>query len=158
MRIWEARSQPSLGEEEEEVMSPERLARCLEIAQILQSGRTFTVAEFIKVAGVSRRTIFRDLHTLSQAGLVHRYDPGKRKYFVSKAACLPSVESRRRAATGQILVTGVLAKMGELPENWVSLAATRRRSQGEPIPGQDDPQRIQQPGLHVLASPATRRE
>ena len=103
------------------------LERCVKLALILQTKRQVTGDELVAATGASRRTIFRDLRVLAQAGLRHRYDRSQRTYHVSEDATLPSVELSRGAATGQILATSVLASLGILQEDQAVDAATTLR-------------------------------
>jgi predicted DNA-binding transcriptional regulator YafY len=52
-----------------------RLSRCLRLLVRIQSGLGCAVDDLAANLGVSRRTIFRDLEAIEQAGITLRYDP-----------------------------------------------------------------------------------
>jgi len=68
-----------------------RLERLLKLTQALQAGASSTVEELARAAGVSRRTVFRDLQLLEKAGIPYRYDRDAKRYSAEKTALLPPV-------------------------------------------------------------------
>ena len=68
----------------------ERLTRCLHLSHILQSPIGHHIGQLASELRVSRRTIFRDLCLLRDAGISLSYDPQKRGYTLApQAKCLP---------------------------------------------------------------------
>ena len=72
-------------------MRTERVERLLKLIQALQTGRSFLVDELASLVGVSRRTVFRDLRLLEQAGMPYHYDRGSRRYSIEQTSVLPPV-------------------------------------------------------------------
>ncbi len=72
-------------------MRTKRLERLLKLLQSLQSKDWSTVEDLAIAAGVSRRTVFRDLEVLASAGIPFRYDHVTRRYAAEKTSLLPPV-------------------------------------------------------------------
>jgi proteasome accessory factor B len=68
-----------------------RIERLLKLIQALESGRSKTVDDLAAFAGVSRRTVFRDLKLLSGAGLRYAYERETRRYSADRETLLPPV-------------------------------------------------------------------
>lgn len=61
-----------------------RLARLLNLLEILSTGPHRDSAEISHILGVSRRTVFRDLRVLRDAGLRFSYDHHTGKYWIER--------------------------------------------------------------------------
>jgi predicted DNA-binding transcriptional regulator YafY len=59
-----------------------RLRRTLKLLKLLQTGRVCKAVELAEVCGVSRRTVFRDIAVLQEAGIGVMYDETRRGYFI----------------------------------------------------------------------------
>ncbi len=70
-------------------MKPPRLQRVLRLVHLLQSGKGYNTAALARACGVSRRTIFRDLELLRQAGFQVVYDEAEGCYRLPSARLLP---------------------------------------------------------------------
>src|SRR4051812_26588449 len=55
-------------------------SRVVSIIGLLQSGRTLNSRQIAEECGVTRRTVFRDLIALQEAGIHPTYDPQKQTY------------------------------------------------------------------------------
>jgi len=66
-----------------------KIRRLLDVLERLQSGRIHATSELAALCGVSRRTIFRDLKTLQDAGIPVLYDSSQQGYWVSAQSLLP---------------------------------------------------------------------
>ncbi len=64
----------------------------LQLLQLLQAGKRYNVESLAQECQVSRRTIFRDLELLRQAGIPIRYDPERQRYEVPEAPLVPPKE------------------------------------------------------------------
>jgi len=82
-----------------------RVDRLLRLILALQSGRPTTVDELAEIIGVSRRTIFRDLETLSEAGLPFEYDRTTHRYSTERLALLPPVNLTHAEALSILMAT-----------------------------------------------------
>jgi len=73
-------------------MKRARLCRLLQLLQLLQAGKRYDVEGLAQECGVSRRTIFRDLELLRQAGIPIRYDPERERYEAPQTPLVPPEE------------------------------------------------------------------
>ena len=73
------------------MVGTKKVERLLRPIQTLQAARSLSVAELAALAGVSRRTVFRDLELLGRAGLQYSYDKVARRYSPEKTKLLPPV-------------------------------------------------------------------
>lgn len=69
-----------------------KIRRLLQLLERLQSGRTHSAADLADLCGVSRRTIFRDLKQLQDAGVRLLYDASRQGYWIPGQAYLPPTE------------------------------------------------------------------
>jgi predicted DNA-binding transcriptional regulator YafY len=76
-------------------MTSRRIARCLRLLYLLQSGRARNTAELAQEMGVSRRTIFRDLRTFEEDGIPVEYDPSKGVHALRHDFQLPVLDLSR---------------------------------------------------------------
>ena len=70
-------------------MKDKRITRLVKLLQMLQGGRGQNSAGLAKACGVGRRTIFRDLETLREAGIPLEYDADAQRYSIQKGAFGP---------------------------------------------------------------------
>lgn len=80
-----------------------RVERLLRVIRILQAGRPRSVDELADMAGVSRRTAFRDLRLLQRAGMPYRYDRRTRRFWTEHGTVLPSLTLSPAEALGLLL-------------------------------------------------------
>jgi len=66
-----------------------RIYRILRLITMLQSGRSYTVAELARELEVSRRTVFRDLNMLEMAHIPYYYDRQHTTYRINNYFFLP---------------------------------------------------------------------
>lgn len=66
-------------------METRRLGRILRILAALQSGRAYSANALAELVGIARRTIFRDLKDLANAGVHVEYDRATKRYFIDGA-------------------------------------------------------------------------
>lgn len=72
--------------------SGDRLHRLLEIIRLLQSGRSYNSAELAEACQVSRRTVFRDISTLSEFGILVERSEDNSGYRLGPETLLPTSE------------------------------------------------------------------
>ncbi len=70
-------------------MNISRITRLLKLLQALQSGRSQNAEGLAKACDVSRRTIFRDLETLKEAGVSLQFDSELQRYMIPSSFFLP---------------------------------------------------------------------
>ena len=81
-------------------MAVERIRRLLRLAYTVQSGRVSGVDELATLAGVSRRTVFRDLEVLAASGIACTFDR-REGYYTTESTTLippPSISEAEGAA------------------------------------------------------------
>jgi proteasome accessory factor B len=71
-------------------MGVSRVHRLIRLVTVLQSGGGRSVAELVEELGISRRTVFRDLDMLQQAGIPCYYEPA-RGYRIRESFFLPPI-------------------------------------------------------------------
>jgi predicted DNA-binding transcriptional regulator YafY len=76
----------------------------LRLITLLQSGKAKSVAELVAELEVSRRTLFRDLNTLEQAGIPYYNDP-ELGYRISEKFFLPPVNLTVTETLGLLLLS-----------------------------------------------------
>ena len=81
----------------------------------LQSGRPFSVDELVANIGVSRRTFFRDLKVLQEAGVPYRFDNQTKSYSIDPEFFLPSVDLNMQEALALLMLVHEGAKHLPLP-------------------------------------------
>jgi predicted DNA-binding transcriptional regulator YafY len=69
-----------------------KIRRLLSLLERLQSGRTHSAPQLAALCGVSRRTVFRDLSTLQQAGIRVLYDAARQGYWIPAQSYLPPAD------------------------------------------------------------------
>jgi len=69
-----------------------KIRRLLNLLERLQSGRTYTTSELTALCHVSRRTVFRDLKDLQDAGVEVLYDTTTQGYWLPVQTALPPTQ------------------------------------------------------------------
>lgn len=72
-------------------MNTHRVQRVLNLLTLLLSGRAFTVDRLAEQLDVTRRTVFRDLSVLKQAGVPFEYDRSAKRYKLRRDCFLPPI-------------------------------------------------------------------
>lgn len=72
--------------------SGDRLHRLLEIIHLLQSGRTYNSAQLAEACHVSRRTVFRDIKTLAEFGILIERSDDDSGYRLGPETVFPTSE------------------------------------------------------------------
>lgn len=69
-----------------------RIHRLLKIITLIQGSQGWTATRLALECGVSERSIFRDLKTISQAGIPYFFDEAQKSYSIRKDFFLPPVQ------------------------------------------------------------------
>ncbi|MBX7167400.1 MAG: WYL domain-containing protein [Pirellulales bacterium] len=85
-------------------MNLERVTRLLRLVHLLQGGRGHNTASLALECGVSRRTIFRDLDVLRQAGVPLVFDDRSQHYRIPEPFLLPATSFSPQEALALILL------------------------------------------------------
>jgi proteasome accessory factor B len=92
-----------------------RLHRVLKLLTLLQTGHPYNAGQLAEVCGVSRRTIYRDLGTMEQAGIPVYFDRDSGRYQVHEAALMRPVNLQLDEALAVVLLASELGRKGGLP-------------------------------------------
>lgn len=95
-------------------MGQSRIHRLLRLITSLQSGTTKSAAELAQTMGVSRRTLFRDLATLRDAGVPYYHESAK-GYRIDPSFFLPPVNLKVTEALGLLLLGKAAANHRDQP-------------------------------------------
>ena len=85
-------------------MGTRRIHRIVKILTGLQSARHYAVEDLAKLFGTSRRTVFRDLRDLQEAGIPCYYDPKTKSYAIDGKFFLPALDLNARETLGLLLL------------------------------------------------------
>jgi len=85
-------------------MSTSRIHRIIKILTGLQSARHYAVEDLAKLFRTSRRTVFRDLRDLQEAGIPCYYDPKTKSYTIDGKFFLPVLDLNARETLGLLLL------------------------------------------------------
>jgi len=98
-----------------ETMDNKRFARVLRIMLALQSGQAYSTGDLAQITGVSRRTVFRDLQDLQNAGIPCHYLGRRRRYAIDPSFCLAPTNLNTKEALGLLLLTRKMSQHLEHP-------------------------------------------
>lgn len=91
-----------------------KVRRLLQLLERLRSGRIHTTEELSLLCGISRRTVFRDIKTLQQAGIPVLYDTTRQGYWITSNSALPPTNLTLRETLALLLLANA-AGGGERP-------------------------------------------
>ncbi len=103
-------------------MSAPRIHRLLRLITLIHSGRAESVASITSELGVSRRTLFRDLKLLEDAGLPCTHEPGV-GYRISVGLFLPPMQLTATEALAIMLLAKETSVRSDWPMRADALAA-----------------------------------
>lgn len=87
----------------------------LSLIGFLQSGKRYNARQLSEFCGVSRRTIFRDLAGLQEAGLPAHFDPAQQAYWLPGKTMLPSADLALDEALALLVLCQNLGGKGGMP-------------------------------------------
>lgn len=85
-------------------MKHSRVSRIVNILTTLQSGHKYSPADFEKLLGVSKRTVFRDLKELQTIGVPYKYDSKNGSYNIDPKFFLPPIDLSFQEALSLLLL------------------------------------------------------
>jgi predicted DNA-binding transcriptional regulator YafY len=112
---------------------PSRLPRLLRLVTLLHSGRAKSVADLMGELGVSRRTLFRDLNALEQAGVPYYHD-AIAGYRIASSFFLPPVNLTVPEVLGLLLLAKAAAGQRKRPLLGSALSAVNKLASIVPEP------------------------
>lgn len=95
-------------------MGVSRVHRLLRLITLLQSGRPRHADELTEELGISRRTLFRDLNMLEEAGVPYYYEAGV-GYRISRTFFLPPISLDVRETMGLMLLGKLAGSQRDRP-------------------------------------------
>ncbi len=96
-------------------MNLTRLSRLLQMIGLLQAGKGHNVNSLSVECGVSRRTVFRDLDVLRQAGLPIQHDGEFQTYHLSDSYSLPPAQFTAGEALAVSVLCHELGGVNQMP-------------------------------------------
>lgn len=118
-------------------MNTKRVERLLALIQALQSGRALTAEDLAQQLSVSRRTVFRDLELLAEAGIPYEYDRASKRYSTEHIALLPPVNVTHAEALALITATRHLMQHQSILDQPAAASAAMKIEGLLPQPLQD---------------------
>jgi predicted DNA-binding transcriptional regulator YafY len=95
-------------------MPGERVQRLLRLITVLQRDESNTTGSLMRELGVSRRTLFRDLQTLEEAGVPHIHDRD-RGYRIDQTFYLPPINLTVSETMGLMLLSKFVVAQRDRP-------------------------------------------
>jgi predicted DNA-binding transcriptional regulator YafY len=115
-------------------MNLKRITRLLKLLQTLQAGGGQDADGLAKSCGVSRRTIFRDLETLREAGVPLAFDSQEDRYFIPASFFLPPTNFTPEEALSIIVLASKIPAGEKLPFSEPALQAALKLERSFPAP------------------------
>ncbi|MEM1060761.1 MAG: transcriptional regulator [Planctomycetota bacterium] len=117
-------------------MNPaKRVHRLLAVTEYLQSGRAFTARDLAEFCGVTKRTIFRDIALLREAGLQVVNDQARGGFHLTGPMLLPSTEFTLAEALALLVLCGGLDGDPAVAGPFAATARTAARKLLNGLPG-----------------------
>lgn len=96
-------------------MKLSRITRLLQLLGVLQGGKGYNTSGLANACGVSRRTIFRDLDVLREAGVPLFFDEAQQHYFLNSRNFLPPTNFTAEEALALMVLCHELGDKTRLP-------------------------------------------
>mgnify|MGYP002623571889 FL=1 len=106
-------------------MSTERINRLLRLVTILHAGTAGTPEDLAAEVGVSRRTLFRDLTLLKEAGIPHYFAEGQ-GYRIGRSSFLPAINLNVVETLGLLVLGKSAAAQRRRPMMAAALSAINK--------------------------------
>ncbi len=113
-------------------MKDKRITRLLRLLQMLQTGTGKNAAALSKACSVGRRTIFRDLQTLRDAGVPLEFDAKANRYFIQSATLLPPTDFTAEEALALVALATEAGRNQGLPFYDAAYNAAMKLQRGLP--------------------------
>jgi proteasome accessory factor B len=107
-------------------MNISRVSRLLQLVTLLQTGKGHNVNSLSQECGVSRRTIFRDLEAIREAGLPLDFNPEFQVYRLRQQLSLPPMQFTAEEALATIVLCGELRHKERFPFPDAATSAARK--------------------------------
>ncbi len=113
-------------------MNIKRITRLIKLLQTLQGGDGQDADRIARACGISRRTVFRDLATLREAGVPLEFDPEKLQYSIAAGYFLPPTNFTSDEALSLIALANQVGADERLPFFRPARAAALKLERGLP--------------------------
>jgi len=133
-------------------MKLQRVGRLLKLLQTLQAGNGQNADAMAKVCGVSRRTVFRDLETLRDAGVPIDFDHEADRYSIASSFYLPPTNFTAEEALSIIALAGEMGSGHGLPFYQPARRAALKLESSLPSPLRQELQTLTQ-AVHIKLDP-----
>ncbi|MBS0210670.1 MAG: WYL domain-containing protein [Planctomycetes bacterium] len=119
-------------------MPKTRIVRLVELISLLQAGPGHTASSLARECGVSRRTIFRDLEILRQAGVPLEFNDDRQRYHVPGAVLLPPTNFTPQEALALLTICQELGNSRGIPLYGAARSAAAKIESSLPSPLRDE--------------------
>lgn len=119
-------------------MNSKRITRLVKLLQELLDGAGHNPDSLAQACQVSRRTVFRDLEALKEAGVPLKFDKHREKYSVPSGYFLPPTNFTAAEALALIALASEVGHKGQLPFYEASQSAAQKLVATLPAPLQDE--------------------
>jgi proteasome accessory factor B len=106
-------------------VSAEKINRLLRLITLLHSGQAGSPQDLADMLGVTRRTLFRDLNLLRDAGIPHYFETGK-GYRIGKSYFLPAINLTVLETLGLLVLGKTAAAQRHRPMMAAALSAINK--------------------------------
>lgn len=96
-------------------MKLSRITRLLRLLSVLQGGKSYNTVGLATMCGVSRRTIFRDLDVLREAGIPLVFDEERQQYYLNGTSFLPPTNFTAEEALALMVLCYELGDHARVP-------------------------------------------
>lgn len=104
-------------------MRTRRIRRILKLLQALETGKPQHADALAEAVGASRRTVFRDLELLAEAGVRYTYDRNTHRYSTDRATLLPPVSLSHGEALALLVSIKAFRRRGMAPDDQAAVLA-----------------------------------
>ncbi|QGJ69355.1 WYL domain-containing transcriptional regulator [Planctomycetales bacterium 10988] len=132
----------------------QRLTRLVKLISILQGGKRFNADHLAAACQVHRRTIFRDLDALKEAGVPLFYDETERAYQLQKQYYLPPTNFTAEEALALIVVCQEMGNQQGVPFYSAAARAAIKLENILPVRLREQVEDIRQ-AVHIKLPPQT---
>jgi proteasome accessory factor B len=115
-------------------MNIKRITRLLKLIYLLQSGPGKNSAGLANSCGVGRRTIFRDLETLRQAGVPLEFDRKEQRFSIPGASFLPPTDFTAEETLSLLALAAEMGRNETLPFYEAAYTAALKLKANLPAP------------------------
>jgi predicted DNA-binding transcriptional regulator YafY len=129
-------------------MNIKRITRLLQLLQLLQAGNGADASGLAEACGVGKRTVFRDLDALKQAGVPLAFDKERKFYFIPGAYFLPPTNFTPAEALSLVALAAELGQGDRTPFCEAAHSAALKLEGSLPMPLRQE-LRLMRQAIHI---------